>query len=74
MSSYKVRLSEEITANKSKKVKLTIDSLIIEYPIVPRVGDKLRVGSYWWIVKDVFLYPSEVNYPPYVKIEFHSFN
>lgn len=71
---YRVRLSEEITPHKPKKVKLTIDSLIVEYPLIPRVGDKLRVGSYWWLVKDVYLYPSQANYPPYIKVEFYSFD
>lgn len=70
---YKITLSEIITPNKPKEVRVTIPSETVWYPLIPRVGDKVRYYSYWWVVKEVFLYPSEYANPPCVKVEFHSF-
>ena len=71
-SKYKVMLSEVVTPNKPKKMKLTINNSVAEYPIIPRVGDKIRFFSYWWLVKEVYLYPSLYSSLPCVKVEFHS--
>lgn len=71
-SKYKIMLSEIVTPNKPKRVKLTIDNSVAEYPIIPRVGDNIRFSSYWWLVKEVYLYPSTYSSLPCVKVEFHS--
>lgn len=72
-SKYKIMLSEIVSPNKPTTVKLTIDNSVAEYPIIPRVGDKIRFFSYWWLVKEVYLYPSPYSSLPCVKVEFHSF-
>jgi hypothetical protein len=72
-SKYKIMLSEVVTPNKPQEFKQNINGSVAEYPIIPRVGDKIRFFSYWWLVKEVYLYPSLYSSLPCVKVEFHSF-